>query len=182
MAKKKTNFRIGFLCKSFGKQTEMCIKLQQCNKLRDAKVQQGIKRWRDCATLTKIEGFQHSRNLATLPAGQVQWYAKNCMSLRWQPGRRYPRGERRTPWTVARGFFYVVCFFGKLTVWPQCLCVYCYCYCSCNWSAKSLISWWPRRLRPRPAAPGFLFFYRASACFALIVAATFGSLDELGWV
>lgn len=35
----KNKFPYHFLCKSFGKQTEMCIKLQQCNKLRDAKVQ-----------------------------------------------------------------------------------------------------------------------------------------------
>lgn len=60
--------------------------------------------------------------------------------------------------------------FEKLTVWPQLVCV-CACLyivivitvcCSYNSSAKSLISWWPRRLCPHPAP----VFFRASACFA----------------
>lgn len=41
----KNKFPYHFLCKSFGKQTEMCIKLQQCNKLRDAKVQRNNADW-----------------------------------------------------------------------------------------------------------------------------------------
>lgn len=129
---KKTNFRIGFLCKSLGKQTEMCIKLQQCNKLRDAKVQQGINLDGDgvgvgeMTNTVKYRGFSAlwTISLSPNPPGQVQWYAKNCMSLRCQPDDILPGVG--TPRDGCSRVFYVVRFFGKLTVWPQCGCV-CLC-------------------------------------------------------
>lgn len=129
----KNKFPYHFLCKSFGKQTEMCIKLQQCNKLRDAKVQRNNadwdgdvdgERWPERSAHCQISRVSTASN-----PPQVQWYAKNCMSLRWQRYVDLPRMgpvPKGTPWTV-EGFL-CSSLFEKLTVWPQlvCLCVCVY--------------------------------------------------------
>lgn len=172
----KNKFPYHFLCKSFGKQTEMCIKLQQCNKLRDAKVQQNNadwdgdvdgERWPERSAHCQISRVSTASN-----PPQVQWYAKNCMSLRWQRYvDPYPRGPPGRS-TV----FYVV---RSLKNWQfdrslcVCIVIVITVCCSYNSSAKSLISWWPRRLCPRPA-PVFLGLQLVwSHCCGRV-----GSLDE----
>lgn len=111
----KNKFPYHFLCKSFGKQTEMCIKLQQCNKLRDAKVQQKNgdwdgERWPERSAHCQISRVSTTTTNPPNPS-PVQWYAKNCMSLRWQRYvdlpelDPYPRGPPGRLWTVAQRFF-----------------------------------------------------------------------------
>lgn len=108
---------------------------------------------REVGPLSNIEGFHCQQP----PSSAVICKKLHVIAMATLRGP-VPKG---TPWTVYG--FLCSSLFEKLTVWPQlvCLCV-CVCIvivitvcCSYNSSAKSLISWWPRRLCPRPA-PVFL--------------------------
>lgn len=168
----KNKFPYHFLCKSFGKQTEMCIKLQQCNKLRDAKVQRNNadwdgdvdgERWPERSAHCQISRASTAPQQPCQPPSSAVICKKLHVIAMATLRGPIPKG---TPWTVYG--FLCSSLFEKLTVWPQLVYMYCYCYyclLQLQFKRKIINILVAKATLPAPRS----CFFRASACLVSLL-------------